>query len=113
MLFSLHAAIGVVHQGPDKRKAFLDHRAALALALEADHTIVVEVDEDVEALLDIVRVDAVANGALADRDAGELASQGGRQGIAYILDVHVANLVSEPGEEGHRILPSDERVAGV
>ena len=91
----------------------LDHRAALAFALHAQHAVVAVVAQQGEALLDVLGVDAVAQRAVAHGDAGLLAARGRGQRLGNVLDVDVAHPVDEPRQERHRVLAGDERVARV
>jgi hypothetical protein len=47
----------------------LDHGADLGLAFHAEQTVIAVVAEELQALADVVGVDAVADGTVTDRDA--------------------------------------------
>ena len=74
-------------------EGFFDHRAGLAFALHAEHAPIAVVAEDLEALADVVGVDAPAHRHDRATDAGFLAPGGGREVRADILDEGGAGLV--------------------
>ncbi len=72
-----NAFVGIFDDRTDKRQAFLDHRTALAFAFQADDTVVFNIHEDIETLLDIFAIYAIADGTLADSDSGQFTAQRG------------------------------------
>ena len=105
--------VGVIHQLAHKHQAFLNHRSALPFTFQADHPVILDVDQDIETFLDILCIDTFTDGALADCNPGQLTPQRCCQGLAHVFNVDVADLVLELFQEGHRVLPGNVGVSRI